>query len=323
MQSIVRLGTVRTITGLLAATCLLVVLLPSLIPTGPDSMWYWGAAAVACLLLLTSTWLSTTPHPAQLAVGWTVLALALHLTFVVGDLVAMLFALPLAVAVLSLLAGQVRPRTRKALLTLHVGLTGIWLGVAVVMLTLAVMAAATDDPARAHSHFALLEHFDNTILAWSSVTSIASGLAVSLTGKWGLAKHYWVLAKFVLSIVVLAFALAFLHGWVLGAAARSAELLAANGTTSELGAQPSQLVAGFAYAVTLVLTATVLSVYKPWGRIRTDRTGARARTPPRSAEKAAANQELLGHRGGAAPRFIDHVAPPSRPSWTGSGARCR
>jgi hypothetical protein len=30
-----------------------------------------------------------------------------------------------------------------------------------------------------------------------------------------------------------------------------------------------------------------------------------------------------GHRGGAAPRFIDQVTPPSRPSWMGSGARCR
>ena len=43
--------------------------------------------------------------------------------------------------------------------------------------------------------------------------------------------------------------------------------------------------------------------------------------PPFGSEWRRAGQGWRGQRGGAAPRFMDHVVPPRRPSWMGSGGR--
>ena len=276
-------STTRTLRGLTAsyvAISVLVMLLPPMIPTtDPSRVVYWAVGAVICLVILASTWRRPPlSRPLLLGAGWLVLVLTAHLSFLVADLLAALTTLPLSVAVLSLLAGQVTPGTRKALLTLHVALSGIFLGVAVVMVTLAVLAAGAEDVAVAHSHYALLESFDLTILPWFSLSSIMSGLAVSLTGKWGLVKHYWVLVKFILAVLAVASGLAFVQGWVVTAAEGSAQLVATAGRSVELGTDPSWLVGGFGFGGVLVLAATVLSVYKPWGRTWFGRRAAGTRT---------------------------------------------
>jgi len=271
--------TLRGVTASYAVISVLAMLLPPLVPTGSGRVGSWAAGAVICLAILASTWRQPPlPRPLLLGAGWLLLVLATHLSFVVADLLATLTVLPLSVAVLSLLAGQVTVGTRKVLLTLHVALSGIFLGIAVVMVMLTILAASAEDIAVAHSHYALLESFDLTILPWFTLASIMSGLAVSLTGKWGFIKYYWVLAKFILAVLALASALAFVHNWVVSSARTSAQLMATAGRSIDLGADPSRLIGGFGYLSALVLAATVLSVYKPWGRTRFGRRPAATRT---------------------------------------------
>lgn len=102
-----------------------------------------------------------------------------------------------------------------------------------------------------------------TILPWSSIGAILSGIAVSLTTKWGLVQHYWIITKLVIAIAIIGSAFGFLHHWAVSAAQ-----LAASGGGASLGEPGVRLVAGFGTAVFFVAVATVLSVYKPWGRTR-------------------------------------------------------
>lgn len=260
----------RWLTGSYAVMSVAAMLLPPVFPTaGSGRILYWAAAAMICVAISASTWRRPPlPRSLLLGAGWLLLGLTATLGFPVGDLIAALIALPLSVAVLSLLAGQVTPSVRKGLLCLHVALSGMFLGVAVVMMTVAILAAGADDVTVAHWHYALLEALDLTILPWASMGSITSGLAVSLTGKWGLVKHYWVLVKFLLAVLAVASGIVFVQGWVVAAAQQSALLVAAGGSGVEPGADPAWLVGGFGFGGALVLAATVLSVYKPWGRTR-------------------------------------------------------
>lgn len=260
------MSSLRTLTTLLALLGCLAAVLPPLIPVSdPARTGLWPVVVALCIALFASTWLRV-PRWLLLAAGWLMVAVVVHLAFGLTDLVALLVAMPLAVAVLSLLAGQVSRRTRKVLYTTHMAVSGIWLGISLVMVTLAVFAVGADRVEVAHAHFALLEHLDVTILPWSCLASIMSGIAVSLTGKWGVAKHYWVLAKFTLAVGVLACAFGFIHDLVVTAAEDSERLLREAGRLEQLDGLAAELVTSFGFAAALVLTATILSVYKPWGR---------------------------------------------------------
>ena len=197
--------------------------------------------------------------------GWLLVGLALVLAFVVGDPLGLLGTV-FAVPILALLTGKVTPRTKKALVTTHVVFSGSWLGVGVVMVTLSVLGLRSEDVATVRVSYELLELFDMTILPWSSIGAILSGIAVSLTSKWGLVRHYWIAAKLLIAIAVITSAFGFIHRWVVSAAERSAQLPATSaGIAAGGGDLGLQLVTAFGVAVFLVAVATVLSVFKPWG----------------------------------------------------------
>lgn len=193
--------------------------------------------------------------------------LALWLAFLVGDPLGLLGAV-FAVPVLALVTGKVSPRGKKALVTTHVVFSGSWLGVGVVMVTLTVLGLRSDDAATVRVSYELLELFDMTILPWSSIGAILSGIAVSLTSKWGLVRHYWIIAKLVIAIAIIGSAFGLLHRWVVSAAERSAQLATVGEDISGVGELGVWLVTGFGTAVFFVVVATVLSVYKPWGKTR-------------------------------------------------------
>lgn len=273
---------VRVLAFVYAAFSLVAALTPPIIPvTPPARVVFWLASAFISLAVGILVTRSARPRRVLLGAGWLLFLLALILALPpVGDLLGLLGALVFSVSVLALLAGQVAPRTRKALVATHVVFSGSWLGVGAVMITLTILAATADDVGASHYSYRLLELFDQTILPWSSFGAILSGIAVSLTTKWGIVKHYWVFTKLVLAIVVLTCAFSFLHAWVVTAATESRQLAGSGGDVAELGAVRTLLIGGFAFAVSNVLAATVISVYKPWGMTQRGRREAqrRART---------------------------------------------
>jgi hypothetical protein len=94
-----------------------------------------------------------------------------------------------------------------------------------------------------------------------SLASLPTGLVMSLGTEWGLFRHYWVVAK--LLITVLATLLLLVHMQPVGHLARVvAETTLARG---ELAGLRVQLVADAGAALLALLVATVLSVYKPRG----------------------------------------------------------
>ena len=88
-------------------------------------------------------------------------------------------------------------------------------------------------------------------------------IAVSLTSKWGLVRHYWIVAKLLIAITMIASTFGFIHRWVVSAAQRSAQLPATGADIAAGGGDLGiQLVTTFGVVVFLVAVATVLSVYK-------------------------------------------------------------
>lgn len=155
---------------------------------------------------------------------------------------------------------QLRPRARKFVLTLHVGFSVGWLGLAMAMTVLSGVGLLAADDELQRDAYRMMHIYDLTLVIPLVILSIVTGLLGSLGTKWGLIRHWWVLTKFAISMSILGFAAFVENFWVRGLAERlSADPSAEPGTT---GVQLFTCMVVFSL---LLWFATVLSVYKPWG----------------------------------------------------------
>ena len=156
------------------------------------------------------------------------------------------------------------PIVRKCALTAHVTCSVGWLGAVVAYLALAVIALSS-----ANVQLGRAAYLANEQMAWFVITplclaALATGLLQSLGTRWGLGKHYWVLAKLALTVVATVILLAHLPAISLMANEAARARFVSGG---QLPIQLQMVVhAGGGLGVLLVVTA--LSVFKPWGRIR-------------------------------------------------------
>ncbi|MBM0232727.1 hypothetical protein JNW91_13170 [Micromonospora sp. STR1_7] len=149
---------------------------------------------------------------------------------------------------------RIPPTARKALLTLHLVTSLGWLGTDLVLLTLGVAVQRGADPAVVYPVTALL---GTVLFAPLSVLVWLVGVVSALLTPWGLLRYRWVLAKLALTTVMVGLVLFLLtpnlrHAGELGAALPTRDR--------------ADLVIAPAVSTSLMIIATVLSTYKPWGR---------------------------------------------------------
>ena len=159
------------------------------------------------------------------------------------------------------------PAWRKALLVLHVAISVGLMGAVAAFLLLAVVGSATGDGGRAAIVYPTMDLIARLLIVPLTVVTLAVGILQSLLTRWALLRHWWVVAKLVLSSLTLGVLLLQIDGIRLaseavGDAAHFAGL--------------SELRWSFVIHATgglLVLAiALVLSIYKPAGRTGWGRT---------------------------------------------------
>ena len=158
-------------------------------------------------------------------------------------------------------------RARRAVLTLHILGAGAWVGIDVVLGVLVFTALLTSSTATEALCYQALELFAVWPLLTAGLVTLASGIVLGLGTKYGLLRYRWVAVKLVINVVLVAL-VAFALRPGLADAAAYGELLAAGGSArSDVGGLVfPPVVSGLA-----LVTATVLSVFKPWGRLRRSR----------------------------------------------------
>jgi hypothetical protein len=154
------------------------------------------------------------------------------------------------------------PRLRKAALTAHVASSVGWLGAVVGFLALAIAGLTSQDGQTVRAVYLAMEVTGWFVLLPLSVASLVTGLVQALGTKWGLLRHYWVVVK--LGISVLATVVLLLYTQTLGVLADAARESAVAGGDVEGVRSVSPLFHAVA-ALVLLVTATVLAVFKPQG----------------------------------------------------------
>jgi hypothetical protein len=159
------------------------------------------------------------------------------------------------------------------MLTIHVLTSVGWVGAVVGFLSIAIVGWMSTDRVTSAGLYASLD-----VLIWWAIVPLAglsllSGVLQSLGTPWGLTRHYWVLAKLVLT--ALASVALLVHTRVVGAAATAAAQAGMDFT----GLQ-QQLVIDSIAALVVLVVITILATVKPsgvtpWSRAEPRRTSRR------------------------------------------------
>lgn len=158
----------------------------------------------------------------------------------------------------------IAPQLRKFVLTAHVSLSVGSLGAVAVFLLLAVTGLTSQD-----AQLVRTAYIANGLIAWYVIlplilVSLLIGIVQSLTTPWGLFRHYWVLAKLLLTVLTFIVLLLQMEGitYIAGMAAdrtlSSSELL---GLRHSMWNHASG-------GLVVLLLLVVLSIYKARGMTR-------------------------------------------------------
>ena len=93
------------------------------------------------------------------------------------------------------------PRLRKFALTAHVTSSVGWLGSVGAFLALAVAGLTSQDAQMVRAAYLAMELTGWFVIVPLSFASLLTGLVQSLGTEWGLFRHYWVLTKFLITII--------------------------------------------------------------------------------------------------------------------------
>jgi hypothetical protein len=157
-----------------------------------------------------------------------------------------------------------RPRLRKFALTAHVTSSVGWLGAVGSFLALAVAGLTTQNAEIVRATYVGMELTGWYVIVPFCLASLVTGLVMSLGTPWGLFRHYWVLVKFLITVISALILFGFTQ------TLSSLGDLAADPTLSigELGSLNQSPALHSGGGLVVLLVTTILAVYKPWGMTR-------------------------------------------------------
>jgi hypothetical protein len=151
------------------------------------------------------------------------------------------------------------PALRKFTFTTHVATSVGWIGAVLVFLALAAIGLSSQDEQTVRGAYLVMAPAAWLVLVPLAHAALVSGIALALGTPWGLIRHYWVALKLVITAFSTVILLIYMNTF------RQMAGLAADPVV-ELGLvrNPSPLLHAI-LALVLLVTATVLAIYKPFG----------------------------------------------------------
>ncbi len=153
------------------------------------------------------------------------------------------------------------PGLRKFALTAHITSSVGWLGSIAAFLALAIAGLTSDDAQIIRAAYLAMDLTARFVIVPLAFASLLTGLVQSLGTPWGLFRHYWVVAKLLLSTFAIVILLTKMQ-LIAYAAQLAAETVLARADPRAAGMQLAVHAAG---GLLVLLVPVILSVYKPRG----------------------------------------------------------
>jgi hypothetical protein len=161
----------------------------------------------------------------------------------------------------TLIVFTLTPILRKLTLTAHVTLAVGWLGAVAAFLALAIIGVTSQDILMVRSVYVAMDLIARNVVVPLSFAPLITGPILSFGTPWGLLRHYWILAKLI--ITILCTIIMQLH---MNPIAHLAGMVAKDTLlNSGMRDMQIQMVVASAAALVALVASTALGVYKPQG----------------------------------------------------------
>ena len=155
------------------------------------------------------------------------------------------------------------PRLSKLMLTAHITFSLGWFGTVAAFLVLSIAGITADEQVVKACYLGM------DLIAWFVILpfclcSLLTGVTQSLFTHWGLFKHWWIVVKFILTLIATIVLLVHMQPISYLAKIASDSPL----SLSELSALRIRLIADAGAAMLVLIVTTTISVYKPWGKVQ-------------------------------------------------------
>jgi hypothetical protein len=151
------------------------------------------------------------------------------------------------------------PGLRKLTFTAHITSSAGWVGAVFVFLALAAIALSSHDERTVRGAYLLMAPAAWFVLVPLAHASLLSGIALSLGTTWGLFRHYWVVFKLAITALSTVILLIYMSTF------RQMAQVAADPVVDLSVVRNASPLVHAILALFLLLIATVLGVYKPFG----------------------------------------------------------
>lgn len=169
------------------------------------------------------------------------------------------------------------PQLSKFTLVVHITVSVGWTGAVAAFLVLSIAGIASHSAEVVRSAYVSMNILGAYIIVPLSFASLLTGLIQSLGTSWGLFRQYWTVMKFVLTIG--STFLLLMHQYMAIARAAQRVLTSPLGTIPDLSQTGRDLLVKAGLAIVVLLIATALSIYKPWGLTQYGRRIQQRRRP--------------------------------------------
>jgi hypothetical protein len=153
---------------------------------------------------------------------------------------------------------------RKAVLVVHIGSAGAWIGLDVAMAVVVFTAVGSDDDRTRALCYQALKLFAVWPLFVVGLLCLASGVVLAVGSRYGLVRYWWVAAKLAVSVVIVSLVPLALRPGMNDLSDLGRELAAGHLVTASVG----DMIYPPIVSPAALLFALVLAVFNPWGRIR-------------------------------------------------------
>jgi hypothetical protein len=152
----------------------------------------------------------------------------------------------------------------RATLVTHIVACGAWIGIDVIVAVLVLTGWFGGDVGLRSLAYRALAAFVVWPMLTTGLVSLVTGLILGLATTWGLLRYWWVTVKLALNLVLCALIVLILQPGMDEVNRYGQDLL----TGAPDPGRVSTLFFPPAVSLTTLTLATVLAVFKPWGRIR-------------------------------------------------------